>query len=107
MAMLISDAELRTVLCNPAELYAAVTSWSHYKPKEPAISGDCELLLTDMVAMGRIALCTLVHSRREAFLSLLTADDALSFRDRLGDAVFEMNSTMFAETVSRPGRIRF
>jgi len=104
MATLISDPELKTILCDPASFYAAVTSWPHYQPLEPAVQGDCELLLTDMVAAGRIVLATLVHGRREAFLSLLSADDASAFRDRLGQAVFDMNTATLIDTISQPRR---
>lgn len=106
MATLIDDLELKTVLCDPAEFYSAITSWSHYRSQKPAVEGDCELLLTDLVAHGAIVICTLVHRKREAYLSLLPADDALSFRDRLGEAVFNMNSAMLADTILRPRSVR-
>ena len=105
-ATLISDLELRTVLCDPAELYAAITSWSHYAAKAAVVDGDCELILTDMVAKGRIVLCTMVHRERKAYLSLLSADDASSFREQLGEAIFEMNSAIIAETMTRRRRTR-
>jgi len=106
MATLISDPELKTILCDPAAFYVAITSWSHYRPQEPAVQGDCELVLSDMVAAGRIVLATLVHSRREAFLSLLSADDASAFRERLGQAVFDMNTATLIDTISRAPRRR-
>ena len=106
MAILINDLELKTVLCDPAELYAAITGWSHYTAKAAVVAGDCEFILTDMVAKGRIVLCTMVHRERKAYLSLLSADDAASFRERLSEAIFEMNSTMLAETMTRRRRTR-
>ena len=106
MATLIGDIELKVVLSDPGELYSALTSWSHYRPKEPAITGDCELVITDMVAKGRIVAACLVHARCEAFLMLLTADDAQAFRERLGELVYEANSAMLAETMTRPVKTR-
>lgn len=107
MATAIADWELRSVLANPAELYAAITSWSHFRARTPVIEGDNELVITDMVARGCMAAACLVHSRREAFLMLLKPEDAQAFQERLGGLLFEMNSLMLAETMSRPRMKRF
>jgi hypothetical protein len=83
MTVPIEDWELKTTLGQPAEFYAAITSWPHYKPKTPTAEGDCEFLVTDMVSKGCIVAATMVHSRREAFLTLISLEDAVKFREAL------------------------
>lgn len=103
MAILIDDHELRTVLANPLSLYEAVTGWSHFKPKEAVVPGDCELILTDMVARGCAVACTLVHARREAFLILLSPDDVRAFGDRLAALESEIGAAIMADFASALG----
>lgn len=95
--IVIDDNELRETLCQPHALYDALTSWSHFKPKEAIVPGDCELIMTDMMARGCAVACTLVHSRREAFLILLSPDDIRAFGDRLAALEPEMGSALMNE----------
>lgn len=106
MATLISDMELRTVLSKPAALYGAITSWSHFRAREPVVEGDCEFLVTDMVAAGCIVMICMVHPLREALLMLLKPDDVPALRERLGELVYEMNSNLLIETMTRPVRTK-
>lgn len=96
-SILIDDQELRTVLANPTALYSAIVSWRHYVPKQAVIPGDCELILTNMVAAGRAVLCTVVHSRGEAFLSLLSLDDIAAFHERLESLPGEMGAALMSD----------
>jgi hypothetical protein len=94
---LIDEDELRSVLCQPVAFYQAITGWRHYRPKLSDTPGDCEFLITNMVARGSIVCATLVHQTGEAYMSLLSPDEVLAFRDRLGEVIPEMGSALMQD----------
>lgn len=100
MAIEVSDSHLETALCHPTSLYEALTSAKGYTPKAPACTGDCELVLTDLVARGRLICCTVVHGERKAYLSLLSADEAMEMRTRLEELTFGLNSLGLAKALT-------
>ena len=104
MAEIVNELELRNLLCDPVQLYQVITGREDYSPKTPLVEGDCELLLTNLVARGRIVIVTMVHACRQAFLSLLSIEDAVIMRERLGELVPEVASTQLRESMQRSRR---
>lgn len=107
MLSTVTNAQLASMLGDPVELYRNVTSKEHYSPKPPAVAGDCELLLTDIAARGRLLVVTLAHDCKLAYASLLSIEDALLMRERLGELVPELTSALLrADSQRRPRGLR-
>ncbi len=105
MVEIVGDLELRNVLADPLELYRVVTSKERYRQQPPRVEGDCELILTDLVAKECLVVVTVSHSRREAFLSLISTEDALLMAARLGDLVPELTAVRLRESMRRRPRV--
>lgn len=100
MAIEVDDSHLETALCHPSSLYEALTSAKGYTARKPACKGDCELVLTDLIARGHLICCTVLHAKREAYLSLLSAEEAVEMRTRLEELTLGLNSLQLAKALT-------
>lgn len=79
-------------LCDPGAFYAALTSSRDYSAKPAVIPGDCEFVATDFAAKDCVVCATVVHSKREAYMVLLSSQDLTSLRESLAGLQVGLNS---------------